>query len=172
MDASTEHLVFDRLLGSNGLLRANKATVIIATHAGQFVLSTEWCRDFIADLQSYLVNLLPSADYVIALGNNGDIVEQGTFEELNKTDGYVSSLSVQETQHQSQSTEPEGKFSLGQIPASSALQSGMDEKKRQLGDLTVYRYYFRAVGTMTTFLFAFFAAAHGFFYSFPSKSTQ
>jgi ATP-binding cassette subfamily C (CFTR/MRP) protein 1 len=34
MDATTEHLVFNRLLGSEGLLRINGATVIIATHAG------------------------------------------------------------------------------------------------------------------------------------------
>jgi ABC-type nitrate/sulfonate/bicarbonate transport system ATPase subunit len=34
MDATTEHLVFNRLLGSEGLLRINRATVIIATHAG------------------------------------------------------------------------------------------------------------------------------------------
>jgi ATP-binding cassette, subfamily C (CFTR/MRP), member 1 len=35
MDASTEHLVFNRLLGSEGILRKNGATVVIATHAGQ-----------------------------------------------------------------------------------------------------------------------------------------
>jgi ATP-binding cassette, subfamily C (CFTR/MRP), member 1 len=34
MDATTEHLVFNRLLGSEGLLRTNGTTVIIATHAG------------------------------------------------------------------------------------------------------------------------------------------
>jgi ATP-binding cassette, subfamily C (CFTR/MRP), member 1 len=38
MDASTEHLVFSRLLGSKGLLRSNNTTVIIATHAGQLIL--------------------------------------------------------------------------------------------------------------------------------------
>jgi ABC-type transport system involved in cytochrome bd biosynthesis fused ATPase/permease subunit len=39
MDAATEHLVFNRLLGSEGLLRNNGATVIIATHAGQSLSS-------------------------------------------------------------------------------------------------------------------------------------
>jgi ABC-type multidrug transport system fused ATPase/permease subunit len=34
MDATTEHLVFNRLLGPEGLLRMNQTTVIIATHAG------------------------------------------------------------------------------------------------------------------------------------------
>ena len=35
MDAVTEHLIFNRLLGSEGLLRNNGATVIIVTHAGK-----------------------------------------------------------------------------------------------------------------------------------------
>ena len=34
MDATTEHLVFSRLLGPQGLLRKSGTTVIIATHAG------------------------------------------------------------------------------------------------------------------------------------------
>jgi ATP-binding cassette subfamily C (CFTR/MRP) protein 1 len=34
MDSTTEHLVFNRLLGPQGLLRKNGVTVIIATHAG------------------------------------------------------------------------------------------------------------------------------------------
>ena len=43
MDATTEHFVFNRLLGSEGLLRIGGATVIIATHAGQFCsLSKTW----------------------------------------------------------------------------------------------------------------------------------
>jgi ABC-type multidrug transport system fused ATPase/permease subunit len=36
MDATTEHGVFNRLLGSGGLLRNDRVTVIVATHAGQF----------------------------------------------------------------------------------------------------------------------------------------
>ena len=35
MDAATEDLVFNRLLGPEGLLRKNGNTVIIATHAGK-----------------------------------------------------------------------------------------------------------------------------------------
>jgi ATP-binding cassette, subfamily C (CFTR/MRP), member 1 len=114
------------------------------------------------------VNLLPSADYIIALGNNGDVVEQGTFEELNKSDGYVRSFSVKHAKRQTQTTEPAGKLTLGPKPTSRLLDA-MDEKKRQLGDLTVYSYYFRAVGKTATFLVVFFSAIHGFFFSFPSK---
>ena len=114
------------------------------------------------------MNLLPSADYIIALGSNGEVVEQGTFEELNKSNGYVRSFSVQQSKEQFQNTEPAGKSTLGPMPT-SALVDAMDDKKRQLGDLTVYMYYFRTLGKTVSFLFVFFAASHGFFYSFPSK---
>lgn len=116
-----------------------------------------------------LVNLLPSADYIIALGKNGSVVEQGTFKELNKRDGYVRSFSVQNSKHQTQTTEPAGKLTLGPKPTSMLLDA-IDEKKRQLGDLTVYKYYFRTLGPWITFFLVFFSAVHGFFYSFPSKS--
>jgi ATP-binding cassette subfamily C (CFTR/MRP) protein 1 len=114
------------------------------------------------------VNLLPSADYIIALGGNGDVVEQGTFEELNKNNGYVRSFSVQQSKQQPQNTEPAGKFALGPMPT-SGLSDAMEDKKRQMGDLKVYMYYFRTLGKMVSFLLVFFAAAHGFFFSFPSK---
>jgi ATP-binding cassette, subfamily C (CFTR/MRP), member 1 len=111
---------------------------------------------------------LPSADYIIALGSNGEVIEQGTFEELNKSNGYVRSFSVQQSKEQFQNTEPAGKATLGPMPT-SALVDAMDDKKRQLGDFTVYMYYFRTLGKTVSFLFLFFAASHGFFYSFPSK---
>jgi ATP-binding cassette subfamily C (CFTR/MRP) protein 1 len=114
------------------------------------------------------VNLLPSADYIIALGSNGDIVEQGNFDELNKSNGYVRSFSVQQSKQGFQSTKPTGQFTLGPMPT-SGLVAAMDDKKRQLGDLTVYMYYFRTLGRTVTFLLVLFAAAHGFFFSFPSN---
>ena len=108
------------------------------------------------------------ADYIIALGRNGDVVEQGTFEELNKSNGYVRSFSVQQSKQQSQNTEPTGKFTLGPLPT-SALVAAMDDEKRQFGDLTIYTYYFRTLGKTVSFLFVFFAAGNGFLSSFPSK---
>ena len=166
MDASTEHVVFDRLLGDKGLLRVSKTTVIIATHAGQSFPSVP--RGFDAHLELNTVNLLPSADYVVALGNDGTVIEQGTFDTLNQTDGYVRSFSVQKGAIQSQNTEPEGKLILNPL-STSGLDSEMDDKKRHVGDLKVYRYYAHALGKWASFLFVFFASAFGFFVSFPSK---
>lgn len=35
LDASTEEIIFNRLLGKQGLLRRNHVTVILVTHAGK-----------------------------------------------------------------------------------------------------------------------------------------
>ena len=121
-----------------------------------------------ADWLTLVVNLLPSADYIIALGSRGKVVEQGTFQELSTSQGYVQSFSVQQSKHESAATEPAGKFTLGPM-LSSPLADAMDDKKRQLGDLSVYWYYFRSIGTASTVLFFFFNAAHGFFYTFPGE---
>jgi ATP-binding cassette subfamily C (CFTR/MRP) protein 1 len=111
---------------------------------------------------------LPSADYIIALGGRGEIVEQGTFQALNTSQGYVRSFSVQQSKHESATTEPTGKFTLRPM-STSPLTNAMDNKKRQLGDLSVYLYYFRSIGTVSIMLFFLFNAAQGFFSTFPSE---
>jgi ATP-binding cassette subfamily C (CFTR/MRP) protein 1 len=115
-----------------------------------------------------IVNLLPSADYIIALGGRGEIVEQGTFQALNTSQGYVRSFSLQQSKPESATTEPTGKFTLGPM-STSPLPDATDNKKRQLGDLSIYLYYFRSIGTASTMLFFFFNAAQGFFSTFPSE---
>ncbi|RDW71555.1 hypothetical protein BP6252_08118 [Coleophoma cylindrospora] len=147
MDASTEHLVFNRLLGPEGLLKVAGVTVVIATHA---------------------VNLLPSADYIIALGPKGDVVEQGTFEELNKSNGYVTSFKVKKTKAESSTGEAkQTSFKLGGDSRNS-LDDAMDEKKRQMGDLSIYSYYFKSIGLLPTIFFFFGCANYGFLISFPT----
>ncbi|RDW82953.1 hypothetical protein BP5796_04444 [Coleophoma crateriformis] len=147
MDASTEHLVFNRLLGPEGLLKVAGVTVVIATHA---------------------VNLLPSADYIIALGPKGDVVEQGTFEELNKSNGYVTSFKVKKIKADSSTTEAkQTSFRLGGDSRNS-LDDAMDEKKRQLGDLSIYSYYFKSIGVLPTIFFFLGCANYGFLDSFPT----
>lgn len=44
----------------------------------------------------------------------------------------------------------------------------MDDKKRQLGDLSVYRYYFNTVGIRSTLIFFGISMIYGFLYAFPA----
>lgn len=114
------------------------------------------------------MNLLPSADYIIALAPNGEILEQGTFEHLNTSQGYVRSFSVQQAKRNSKISEPVGKRTLGAM-VKSPLADSMDEKKRQMGDMSIYAYYFRSIGLFWTILFFMYSAMLGFFSTFPSK---
>lgn len=45
----------------------------------------------------------------------------------------------------------------------------MDDEKRQLGDMSVYSYYYRALGPTISFFFVLFAVCNGFFSTFPGK---
>lgn len=115
-----------------------------------------------------LVNLLPTADYIIALGPGGNIVEQGTFARLNAAKGYVKSFAVQKSTHKHEATEPRGKLRIGSESASS-LVDAMDDKKRQLGEFSVYRYYFHTVGRLSTTIFFTIALIYGFLFAFPCE---
>ncbi|KAL3426779.1 hypothetical protein PVAG01_00288 [Phlyctema vagabunda] len=127
LDATTERHVFDRLFGPTGLLRINNTTIIVATHA---------------------VNLLPWADQIVALGKSGQIVEQGTFADLNAREGsYVHSFALRGASKRPEEVQEKniGPYKLASHQ-NNALKSSVEDKARQTGDLSVYRYYFAATG--------------------------
>ena len=166
MDAATEDMVFTRLLGPEGLLRKSNTTIVVATHAGKYLLAVASSTMLLIDF--LLVNLLPSADYIVALAPNGKILEEGTFEHLNTSQGYVRSFSVEQGKRNSEISEPIGERTLGTM-VKSPLADAMDEKKRQMGDISIYAYYFRSIGGISTFLFFVCSALMGFFSTFPSR---
>ena len=153
LDAVTEKKVFARLFGPEGLLRRWRTTVIIATHA---------------------VNLLQFADHILALGGDGRILEQGSFESLKeKSDGYVNSLNVKktETAEQPSSTDkkegsgPNNSEGIAKAPK-SAVEASSQRKPRPL-DLSIYTYYFRSIGWPYALLFLFLQILGAFFSAFP-----
>ncbi|KAK1985875.1 ABC transporter [Colletotrichum cereale] len=73
LDADTASKCFDALFGADGLLRERKQAVLFATHNAQ------WLR---------------FADTIIVLGSDGRVSERGSYEELSKSGGYVSTLQV------------------------------------------------------------------------------
>ncbi len=68
LDAETEEAVFLKFFSQRGLLRKSARTAVLVTHA---------------------VSRLSYADYIIALDAHGQISEQGTFEHLQNSRGYV-----------------------------------------------------------------------------------
>lgn len=150
LDMHTQSKVFNRVFGRQGLLRKSKSTVILATHA---------------------VNLLRHADKIIVLGNDGAILEQGSFGELVETDGgYVKEAAKmldedaiklltehQDIEYSLQSPEPEKKC----VDAS-------EDPKRQSGDWSLYTYFFSRVGTKITIAFVILEMLWAFFSAFPT----
>jgi ATP-binding cassette subfamily C (CFTR/MRP) protein 1 len=120
------------------------------------------------------VNLLPSSDHIIALGSDGTIVEQGTFQQLNAAKGYVHSFCIDhaadksvegeedETNRATKSTYRPGKLQ-------DASKMALHGKKRQIGDWSVYRYYFSTLGWKMTCVFFFLQIFYAFFSTFPSE---
>ncbi|KAF2808068.1 P-loop containing nucleoside triphosphate hydrolase protein [Mytilinidion resinicola] len=151
MDATTQSNVFNRLFGSHGLLRQWRTTAIIATHA---------------------VTLFPHADRIIALGTNGRITEQGTFDEMNAADGYVRSFCLK-NRDEGPADEITPADADTTIASTSALKKDSKSavagnKTRQLGDWSVYCYYFQAIGWKLTCVFFLLEICWAFFSTFPT----
>ncbi|KAG9688401.1 putative ABC multidrug transporter, partial [Aureobasidium melanogenum] len=155
LDADTEEKVFDRVFGPNGILRQRRTTVVLCTHS---------------------VSHLPLADYIIALGGN-TIAEQGNFDKLMSSQGYVQQLrswklSPSKTlaePTQPKHTQQEPKVSM--LYKSTSRASSLTTKSRaarQNGDATVYKHYLKAMGWVLATLGIFFAALWGFFTNFPT----
>jgi hypothetical protein len=92
---------------------------------------------------------------------------------LQAIDGYVSKL----LKGQIQPTIPKdvgdkaSKHVDSAAPQNPTHQAGLaeDDASRQLGDWSVYKYYFRSIGPNATIIFLFFASGWAFLNAFPSK---
>ncbi|KAH6979576.1 P-loop containing nucleoside triphosphate hydrolase protein [Fusarium venenatum] len=131
LDHQTAQTVFENLLGKHGLFRQWKTTVILATQSANF---------------------LTSADHIICLSKEGGISEQGSFQTLENSNGYVKSLMDDKARHSN--SEASGKVvkehaidETGQSKHETPQQQEEpDDARRQRGDSTVYRYYFSSTG--------------------------
>ncbi|TIA36906.1 putative multidrug resistance protein [Aureobasidium pullulans] len=135
LDAKTERLVFDRLLSKQGLFKKNNTTVILATHAVQY---------------------LHAADHIIALSKDGLLVEQGSFHQLMAKQGYIRNLAVEvgsRSNHEDLIVTAEGAV---RAMTESGSQDKSSASDRRLGDFSVYKYYGHFAGL--AFLMVFFAS--------------
>jgi ATP-binding cassette, subfamily C (CFTR/MRP), member 1 len=115
---------------------------------------------------------LSSADLIIALGKEGKVVETGEFKELSNSKGYVGSLIA------ARQAKEKGEVSTDELAeeipeASSEVKTAKkaeepEDKRRQLGDWTVYKYYFSSVGVAFTTFLILFELIYSFFNTFPS----
>ncbi|KAK6202068.1 hypothetical protein LQW54_009124 [Pestalotiopsis sp. IQ-011] len=155
LDADTEDQVFRRVFGPGGLLRRRGTTVVLCTHS---------------------IRHLPSADYILALGN-GTIEQQGTFDGLMASPGYVQRLGLKSSSDSDVSSEgPTPKPSTQESQARTLDIAAIDasstapevNESRRAGDRTVYKHYIKSMGLFLALWSLFFAALWGFFTNFPT----
>ncbi|KGO73238.1 ABC transporter, integral membrane type 1 [Penicillium italicum] len=156
LDADTEEKVFQQVFGPDGLLKQRGSTVVLCTHS---------------------IRHLPAADHVIALGN-GTIIEQGSFQELMASQGYIQRLGLKGSSDDAASTENKTSTKkTSQEPKPEMLQTTMTNKSsiapgadasRKIGDKTVYKHYFKSMGWFLAASSLLFGVLFGFFTNFPT----
>jgi ABC-type multidrug transport system fused ATPase/permease subunit len=156
LDADTEEQVFQQVFGAGGLLKRRRSTVVLCTHS---------------------IRHLPAADYIIAL-EGGTIVEQGRFDELMARSGYVQRLglkSLSESEASSDTATLRKRMSgskprlIESKPATDASDPTLDTSgARQVGDLAVYKQYFKSMGLLLAGCTLLFAVLLGFFANFST----
>ncbi|KAK6338159.1 hypothetical protein TWF696_001630 [Orbilia brochopaga] len=139
LDAVTEERIHVRLLGPDGLLRRNRHTVILATHA---------------------VHLVPTADKIIIMNQAGGIQKQGTWVSLSKSTELIQLL------RDNTKSEPTSKgdrdINDDQVIPHDAVpydaedpstQATIDDVSRKTGDIAVYKHYLGSVGWKHSLIF-------------------
>ncbi|KAF2842938.1 hypothetical protein M501DRAFT_1005649 [Patellaria atrata CBS 101060] len=154
LDSDTESRVFRDVFR---LLRGSNSTVIMASSSTKRV---------------------PDADYVVVLTSDGHIAEQGTFEELAKLGGYISSFDLQASKGRDDSflddmEKSNSSITLNEVKPEIAKlvetdESTKAESNRRTGDVSIYIYYVGSIGWFPTFIFVFAITSFVFCFSFPN----
>ncbi|KAF2649718.1 P-loop containing nucleoside triphosphate hydrolase protein, partial [Lophiostoma macrostomum CBS 122681] len=124
VDARNTALISERLLGRRGLLRRNQTTVVLVTHTP---------------------SLVSLADDAIVV-DSGTITEAGSIDVLKDLTGHVAGLQLGSLSQSLSNEEPLSPTNNTGMETLMELNNEERDLKRQNGDLSVYRYYFRAGG--------------------------
>lgn len=124
----------------------------------------------------FAVKFLSHADIIIALGEDGTVMETGTYQTLLSSGGYVASLAKPSLGIASDEAQAvnNGATEEREPPhlVSPTTQTPDQDKRRQLGDKSVYKYYFGSVGFQFTLILLFLEVVWTFLQSFPGKWKQ
>ncbi|GJC84262.1 ABC transporter atnG [Colletotrichum liriopes] len=138
LDSATASKCFNALFGTDGLLRGQNQAVLFATHNAQ------WLR---------------FADNIIALGSDGKISERGSYEELSKSGGYVSTLKVSQQggDHGEEKPAEESPEETGKQKDKNASSVAPDATKtpnaRGAANTSSLLYYVKSMGISSFALF-------------------
>ena len=151
LDMTTQNKIFSRILGPQGILRRRNTTVILATHTSRFLRYT---------------------DHVVVLNDKGIISEQGSFDELVTEGGYISSggeNAGDSVDLAEEKTSLDTNLSSHQSDTAILEQNDLaQDKSRQTGDFTVYRYYLSCLSWKVGVTFLIFQVSYAFLTTFPT----
>ncbi|RAQ42669.1 ABC transporter [Aspergillus flavus] len=129
LDNTTAQLVFNNVFGPAGLLRQLGCTTFLATHN---------------------VHHSPQADLIIVLGDDGQVLEQGSYTQLRShAGGYIHNLGMQSRQMDELAETVDLGYRQSQsrnITTGSVSASPTTDGSRQANDLAMYKYYFSSLG--------------------------
>lgn len=116
---------------------------------------------------------MPYADHVVSLDKDGRITEQGSFEKLNTSGGYVSEfdLALADWNYQPGKHDYEAppRYTELQFDSSNRTEDDVQaEANRRTGDTAIYFYYIDSVGWIPTIIFIVSMVIFIFGISFPT----
>ncbi|KAL4758550.1 uncharacterized protein BDW70DRAFT_170256 [Aspergillus foveolatus] len=144
LDPVTDEHIFTQVLGPNGLVRKQRLTVIMVTHA---------------------VHRLPYADHIIALNTDGTILVQGTFDDCCKKLDYIQGFAIaQPPAIQMKSAMPKAVEVTKAAPYSDEAISDA----RKSSDYQTYLYYLTTVPWHNWLVYFGLMAIFVFLQAFPT----
>lgn len=121
-----------------------------------------------------LVHLLPSSDHIIALGQDGQVVEQGSFAKLLSSGKYIQSLDITDPHaDDTDSDEDTPKQDVVEeiknlVQVSEEAEQEIEAEQPVSSDRSTFKYYFSAMSPLSLaigggyiFVQAFSAAFRG-----------
>ncbi|KAL7944723.1 P-loop containing nucleoside triphosphate hydrolase protein [Trichoderma barbatum] len=124
LDPESRRHIWTQVFGPSGILRRQKATVILATH------TLEYIQD---------------AEHIIIL-ENGRIAHQGTFNELCDTVAILKSQQSKEDDSTSDDASNEVEQKLPSIRRQEPEAEEAENLAQRMGDSSLYAYYFKSIG--------------------------
>ncbi|KAB8238859.1 putative ABC multidrug transporter [Aspergillus alliaceus] len=148
LDATTEEHIFQCLIGTHGLLRSIGSTILVSSSS---------------------VKRVPFADHIIVLGNEGHIIEQGSFKSLDLAGGYISSFALGLPEQSETVEKPSNSDKINiQMASVEKNEDCQTENPGASGDIAIYLYYIRSIGWLPTIIFIVSITGFVFCISFPS----
>jgi ATP-binding cassette, subfamily C (CFTR/MRP), member 1 len=173
LDPSTEAHVFENLLGRQGMLRTRKATVVIVSSDGWFLLPSLLLSS-LHTTNVFAARRVPFADHVVLMDEGGRISYSGTPQDVDpdKVKELEGRVSWTLTGHSRPRDEPEmesGRRRLG-VPGELMVadMKFQADAARRLGDSRLYGFYANAVGWLPLAIFVVSMAVFAFCSTFPS----